>query len=175
MTAPDAASPTPDAASALSAEALNAAEADEIRADEAVHPGTDVSGPVVVQRVENGAIALAAMIAAVVLYPGWWWVLLAAFLLFDLSMLGYLRSTRAGAVSYNLVHSYLGPAILAACAAIWLVFSAPAAWWLGLIALTWAFHIGVDRALGYGLKLPDAFEHTHLGWIGRAKSGRAQR
>ena len=33
-------------------------------------------------------------------------------------------------------------------------------------AATWAAHIGVDRALGYGLKEPDAFKHTHLGWIG---------
>ncbi|TDB99096.1 DUF4260 family protein [Actinomadura sp. 7K534] len=30
-----------------------------------------------------------------------------------------------------------------------------------------AFHVGVDRALGYGLKLPDSFRHTHLGEIGK--------
>jgi hypothetical protein len=33
--------------------------------------------------------------------------------------------------------------------------------------LAWAFHIGVDRALGYGLKFEDGFQHTHLGTIGR--------
>ena len=27
-------------------------------------------------------------------------------------------------------------------------------------------HIGIDRALGYGLKLPSGFKHTHLGVIG---------
>lgn len=26
-------------------------------------------------------------------------------------------------------------------------------------------HIAMDRMLGFGLKFPDAFEHTHLGWI----------
>ena len=28
-------------------------------------------------------------------------------------------------------------------------------------------HSGMDRMEGYGLKLPDAFQHTHLGRIGR--------
>ncbi|MCT1605867.1 DUF4260 domain-containing protein [Nesterenkonia massiliensis] len=36
-----------------------------------------------------------------------------------------------------------------------------------LIAASWTFHIGVDRALGYGLKL-GPFTHTHLGRIGRS-------
>ena len=35
------------------------------------------------------------------------------------------------------------------------------------IGSIWLAHIGMDRALGYGLKLEDAFTHTHLGWIGR--------
>ena len=38
-------------------------------------------------------------------------------------------------------------------------------WWV-LLAACWAFHVAVDRALGYGLKL-GAFRHTHLGLIGR--------
>jgi hypothetical protein len=29
----------------------------------------------------------------------------------------------------------------------------------------------MDRIFGYGLKYPDAFQHTHLGWIGGAKKG----
>jgi hypothetical protein len=36
-----------------------------------------------------------------------------------------------------------------------------------VLTCTWAFHVAVDRALGYGLKYPDSFAHTHLGWIGR--------
>jgi hypothetical protein len=38
------------------------------------------------------------------------------------------------------------------------------------IGLIWAAHIGIDRALGYGLKLPTSFNQTHLGPIGRTKS-----
>jgi hypothetical protein len=30
------------------------------------------------------------------------------------------------------------------------------------LALIWLAHIGLDRALGYGLKYPTAFRHTHL-------------
>jgi hypothetical protein len=29
-------------------------------------------------------------------------------------------------------------------------------------------HVGMDRALGYGLKLPTDFRDTHLGRIGRS-------
>jgi hypothetical protein len=35
------------------------------------------------------------------------------------------------------------------------------------IALIWLAHVGVDRALGYGLKYASAFGDTHLGRIGR--------
>jgi len=31
------------------------------------------------------------------------------------------------------------------------------------VALIWTAHIGLDRAMGYGLKLPDGFKRTHLG------------
>jgi hypothetical protein len=37
------------------------------------------------------------------------------------------------------------------------------------IALIWFVHIGMDRALGYGLKYRDSFKHTHLGMIGHAE------
>ena len=30
------------------------------------------------------------------------------------------------------------------------------------VALIWLLHIGVDRAVGYGLKYPSAFKDTHL-------------
>jgi hypothetical protein len=59
-------------------------------------------------------------------------------------------------MTYNAVHSYAVPAILMALA---LLVNAP----LGVqIALVWFAHIGIDRTLGYGLKYPDAFKHTHL-------------
>lgn len=119
------------------------------------------------QRVEAGAVALLAVAAAVVLYPAWWWVLLAAFLVFDLSMLGYVRSPAAGATSYNLVHNYAFPALAGLTALVTQPAFPVASTAAGVLACAWAFHVGVDRALGYGLKMPDAFRHTHLGRIGK--------
>lgn len=37
------------------------------------------------------------------------------------------------------------------------------------LSLIWLAHIGFDRALGYGLKSPEAFGVTHLGLIGRTR------
>lgn len=55
--------------------------------------------------------------------------------------MGYLASPRLGAISYNVGHSYLGPAVLLGFT--W-VIDAP---WPAFVALTWAFHIAVDRLL----------------------------
>lgn len=160
----------PDAEPTIDEDDLAAAEADEEAADAASHPLSDLTAPGIVQRVENGMLAALALTATVILYPQWWWMPFALFLLFDLSMLGYLRSPRVGAAGYNVVHSYGFPALLGLCALLALLGPLqPLTSWAGLIALSWAFHIGVDRALGYGLKLTDAFEHTHLGWIGRRR------
>lgn len=121
----------------------------------------------ITQRVEAGAVAVFAVVAVVVLYPAWWWVILAAFLVFDLSMLGYVRSTAAGATSYNLVHNYAFPALAGLTALVTQPVFPVASTVAGVLACTWAFHVGVDRALGYGLKMPDAFRNTHLGRIGK--------
>jgi hypothetical protein len=117
--------------------------------------------PVWFQRVENAALAAAALAAFVDLGFSWWW-LLALFLLFDVSMVGYARDPRLGAWTYNAVHSYLGPGGVAVAGI------ASGARWAMFLALTWAFHIGVDRLLGYGLKFRDRFTHTHLGEVGRS-------
>jgi len=117
-----------------------------------------------IQRIENGSLAVAILVATIALQQPWW-LLLAAFLLFDLSALGYLRSPRTGALTYNLVHNYTGPA-LAMSLYLVLVLLDHQVTWLALLAGCWAFHVAVDRALGYGLKLDD-FTHTHLGRIGR--------
>ena len=126
-----------------------------------------MTNPERVQRIENGLLAVLVLVMAVVIYPEWWWVTLAAFLLFDLSALGYVRSAAMGAALYNSVHNYAWPAVVAAVGLL-VQGSAPVlATVCGLTALAGAFHVAVDRALGYGLKRPDAFTHTHLGWIGR--------
>jgi hypothetical protein len=107
-------------------------------------------------------VCLALAVAAVFAMMGGSWLLFAALVLVpDLSMLFYLAGPRIGTFAYNLVHILMGPFVLAALA--WATDSVIAK----QIALIWAFHIAVDRALGYGLKLPTSFQDTHLGRIGR--------
>jgi hypothetical protein len=121
--------------------------------------------PIHWQRLEGGVIA-AACLAATILSGEWPW-LLALFLVFDGSMVGYLGGTKLGAWLYNVTHIYVGPVAFGIAYALFGVR------WAGILALAWAFHIGVDRALGYGLKFDDKFQHTHLGTIGRkARSSR---
>ena len=120
-----------------------------------------------VQRVESALLAALVLVMAIVVYPEWWWVTLAAFLLFDLSALGYLRSPAMGAAMYNSVYNYAWPAVLGAVALLVSASVPELSVICGVTAMAGAFHVAVDRALGYGLKRPDAFTHTHLGWIGR--------
>lgn len=82
----------------------------------------------------------------------------------DLSFLGYLAGSTAGAVSYNFAHSFIGALVVLATG---IFLAAPAAVSAGII---WAAHIGFDRALGYGLKYSAGFGFTHLGRIGRARA-----
>ena len=110
----------------------------------------------------EGAVLLAAALAAYITaldQPLW----LLPLLLFlpDLLMVGYARSNRLGALLYNLSHSYPAPAALGA-----LALAAQEQAWQG-VALVWFAHIGLDRALGYGLKYETGFCDTHLGRIGR--------
>jgi hypothetical protein len=56
---------------------------------------------------------------------------------------------------YNLLHRLWGPVLLAALAASGLL---PVAFLIG--ALAWAFHIALDRTLGYGLRTRDGFQRA---------------
>jgi hypothetical protein len=85
-----------------------------------------------------------------------WWPFALFLLAPDLSALGYLGGPRPGAFAYNTVHALVLPVLLLTGA--WVAGSA-----LGIqVALIWLAHIGMDRTVGYGLKYPDAFKHTHL-------------
>jgi Domain of unknown function (DUF4260) len=111
-------------------------------------------------RLEGFAAFAAAM--AFYQHTGFSWPIFALlFLTPDLSMLGYLAGPRAGALAYNLAHTY---AVALALALFGVVAGMPVAAAGGLI---WIAHIGFDRALGYGLKYPTAFGDTHLGRVGR--------
>jgi len=113
------------------------------------------------QRLE-GVAALGLAVAAYAALGQSWLVFALLFLAPDLLMLGYLRSSRFGMLSYNLGHTYAASALLALLG----LALGPLAY--GLAAI-WAAHIGFDRMLGYGLKLGD-FKSTHLGAMGKAKA-----
>jgi len=109
----------------------------------------------------EGAATFAAGLAGFLFLGLPWWAFPLLLLVPDVSAIGYLRGPRVGAIVYNLVHDLAtGVAVAGLGLAIGSVPIAAA----GAILVA---HSGMDRAAGYGLKLPDAFKHTHLGWIGR--------
>ena len=121
------------------------------------HPeGTVTGAPGLILRLE-GAVLLAGGLAAYAALGASWWLFAALFLLPDIFMLGYLIDTRRGAALYNLGHSTALPALTIAGG---LLAGSTLAIAAGMV---WLAHIGFDRAIGYGLKYPDAFRHTHLG------------
>ncbi|MEP4038294.1 DUF4260 domain-containing protein [Pseudophaeobacter sp.] len=106
-------------------------------------------------RLEGLVIGLAAIAAYATLEQGW--TLFAILILApDLAIAGYAFDRRVGAVAYNTTHSYLGPAAIGAISwyAGWSEATAPIAIWIA--------HIGLDRAIGYGLKHSSGFKHTLL-------------
>ncbi len=121
-----------------------------------------VSGkPLAILRSE-GVVLLAAALAAY--FAGLdepWWLVPVLLFVPDVFMAGYARSSRVGAMLYNAAHSYPAPAVLGALASV-----ADEPLWQG-VALVWFAHIGMDRALGYGLKYETDFKDTHLGRIGQ--------
>ncbi|MBA3842304.1 MAG: DUF4260 family protein [Actinobacteria bacterium] len=74
----------------------------------------------------------------------------------DLSAVGYLAGSTAGALGYDAAHTLTLPVALSAFGVL---FDAETATQLGLI---WLTHIGVDRALGCELKYPTGSKDTHL-------------
>jgi hypothetical protein len=118
-----------------------------------------------VLRVEGLAV-LAGAVAAYYASGASWWLFAALFLVPDVSMVAALGGSVLGSRFYNAMHSYTAPALLAAAG--WLLGIG----WMLPVALVWVAHIGMDRALGYGLKFPGRFDLTHLGAIGKAKAGR---
>lgn len=115
------------------------------------------------QRAEGAGLALGGLLIAAMVPAGFGWLVwLLLVLAPDLAMAGYLAGPRIGAVAYNLAHLYALPFLL-------MIFGVG----LGAPALIaggglWLAHIGIDRALGFGLKLPTGFRDTHLGTIGRS-------
>jgi hypothetical protein len=105
------------------------------------------------------ALLVAAMVVEAITHSSYWQI--AAFGIGpDLALLygagrdlaqGQLHPRAVGV--YNLVHRFWGPLALGAAAALGIV---PIGFLVG--ALTWAFHVALDRALGYGLRTRDGFQ-----------------
>ena len=113
-----------------------------------------------VLRAESLAIFIAGVVLFLELNGNALW-LLPLLLAPDVSMVGYLAGPRLGAITYNLVHNLVTALVLLAIG--WFAPVAP----LALAGAVLLAHVGMDRALGYGLKLPTDFKDTHLGRIGR--------
>ncbi|MEO5884051.1 MAG: DUF4260 domain-containing protein [Candidatus Limnocylindrales bacterium] len=111
----------------------------------------------------EGLAAFAAGLAIFGANGGPWLLVVPLLLLPDASMVGYLRGPQLGALTYNLVHNWaLGAAVLGL--GVWTGVDVVVLAGAILVA-----HVGMDRALGYGLKLPTSFQETHLGRIGKAR------
>jgi hypothetical protein len=113
-------------------------------------------------RLEWAAV-LAAAIAGYLFLDGSWQLFVLLILAPDLAMLGYLAGPAAGAIVYNAFHILVWPAILFLGG----LYAGSAV--AMQVAAIWTAHIAMDRALGYGLKLPTGFTDTHLGSIGRGR------
>ena len=111
-------------------------------------------------RIEELFLALLAVFLFAPLEIAWWWFVL-LFLAPDLGALGYLVNPRVGAFTYNVTH-HKAIAVTAYVVGAWT--GSAALQFAGLIILA---HSSLDRVLGFGLKYPDSFQHTHLGKIGR--------
>ena len=112
----------------------------------------------------EGLALFAGMTLLYAVWGGSWWVYAILFLVPDLSFAAYLAGPRVGAMVYNAAHSYMAPM------ALMIAGFALAAPLMLSIAMIWLAHIGIDRALGYGLKYAAGFGFTHLGRIGRRRT-----
>ena len=106
-------------------------------------------------RIEGAAVIAAALVLYFELgYE--WWLLVLLLLAPDPSALGFLAGQRVGTAAYDIGHLEALPLALAVGG--YLGDSDVAV----KLALIWLAHIGMDRAVGYGLKYPTNFKDTHL-------------
>lgn len=125
-------------------------------------------------KLEELAQFMACALALYVLDATWWMYALLA-IGPDVGMVGYLISTRSGAITYNALHHKGVALLLGAIGVIAGVISVHSPEMRGpdhllyLIAFILYGHASMDRMFGYGLKFGDSFQHTHLGWIGKRK------
>ena len=111
-------------------------------------------------RVEGLVVGIVGAVVFSRLGGDWLWFV-PALLLVDLSAIGYLAGPRTGATTYDIAHNW---AVGFAIVGLGLAVGIPVVALTGTVLVA---HTGLDRALGYGLKLQTGFKDTHLGRIGR--------
>lgn len=109
---------------------------------------------------EVGLLTLAIFLLSQLDYS--WWIFPVLFFVPDVSLFAYAGGPRLGAIVYNLLH-HRGVGIVAYMLGVLVPSDL-----FQLVGLVILGHASFDRIFGYGLKYPDAFKHTHLGWIGGA-------
>ena len=143
---------------------MNAPLATSLPADESTRETTLVAPPSTRTWLRlEGVAAFVAGLAIFIASGAPWWLAIPLLLVPDISAIGYLRGPRLGAFTYNLVHNWaIGLAVLGL--GVWAANS-----FVILAGAILIAHVGMDRALGYGLKLPTSFHETHLGRIGKGR------
>jgi hypothetical protein len=117
------------------------------------------SVPKLILRLE-GLVLFAASLAAFLYLKQSIWIFAGLFLVLDLSMIAYFADPKLEAIIYNIFHATIAPLLLAIYGVLYSELFAQ------LLASIWLAHIGLDRAIGYGLKYATDFQSTHLGRIG---------
>lgn len=125
-------------------------------------------------KLEEGGQFIACLVLLFACNVPWWCYLL---LLVgpDISMLGYVVNTRVGAFAYNVFHHKALALVIMSMELASSYWSTPMTGgdekgpWFLIVGLILFGHASMDRIFGYGLKFGDSFQHTHLGWIGKAK------
>jgi hypothetical protein len=112
----------------------------------------------------EGLTLFTGMTLLYAVWGGSWWIYVILFLVPDLSFLAYLSGPKFGALIYNTAHSYMAPMVL-----MTIGFATASPLTLS-IAMIWLAHIGIDRALGYGLKYNAGFCSAGSGRTGRSQS-----
>lgn len=105
------------------------------------------------------AEGLAVFAASLYFYnqlSGNWLLFILLILVSDFSMIGYLKDTKLGSITYNLGHNYI-LALLIIFAGIFTNNN-----FLTSLGLILSAHVGADRLLGFGLKYPTNFKDTHI-------------
>jgi hypothetical protein len=115
--------------------------------------------PKLILRLE-GLVLFVASLSAFLYLKQSAWIFAGLFLVPDLSMAAYFAGPKPGAIIYNAFHTTIWPLLLAIYGVLFGELFAQ------VLASVWLAHIGLDRAIGYGLKYATDFKDTHVGRIG---------